>query len=239
MELAVQSRSFPPLDLRFSRLLPELRLVSGLQCSFPFSPGLPRATGVGPAGAGSQGSWGRRRHPRPAGARSRERGRAAFPSSPHGEIMGGPGRMAGGTPLPWERGRGRHRTLLWPKFLGNGSTEAPKEGRKYLQCSQLLMLGSLPGYLGSGGQQTCPGCRRRGSVPGWGVQWPQSLQDLLPWRLCPWKGELSNLRSNISDCCKDIRPEQWVEIKIKKRMLHLRAICYQADVSHVSPGWRG
>lgn len=156
MELAVQRGSFLPLDPRFSRLLPELRLVSGLQCSFPFSPGLPRATGVGPAGAGSQGSWGRRRHPRPAGARSRERGRAAFPSSPHWEFMGDPGRMAGGTPLPWERGRGRHRTLLWPKFPGNGSTKAPKEGRKYFSVLPALNAGKSHRIFGLWGAAEVP-----------------------------------------------------------------------------------
>jgi len=49
---------FSPLSPLFFRLLPELELLPGLQRSFPFSPGLPRASGVGPAGAGSQGSLG-------------------------------------------------------------------------------------------------------------------------------------------------------------------------------------
>lgn len=52
MDTLVEGESFSPLTTLFSRLL------RGLQRSFPFSPRLPRATGVGPAGAGSQGSPG-------------------------------------------------------------------------------------------------------------------------------------------------------------------------------------
>lgn len=53
-----KGEAFPILTLLFLRLLAELRLLLGLQRSFPFSPGLPRTTGMGPAGAGSQGSRG-------------------------------------------------------------------------------------------------------------------------------------------------------------------------------------
>lgn len=50
MAPVVEGGSFPPMTPLLSRLL------LGLQRSFPFSPGLPRAAGMGPAGAGSQGS---------------------------------------------------------------------------------------------------------------------------------------------------------------------------------------
>lgn len=83
------------------------------------------------------------------------------------------GILAGWLGAPRCRGRGG-KGGIDPCFVPNSrEMGAPKHLRKagnIFQCSQLLMLGSLPGYLGSGGQQKCPGCRRRGSVPGWGVQ---------------------------------------------------------------------
>lgn len=83
-------------------------LLLGLQRSFPFSLGLPRATGLGPAGVGSwegslpSASWG-------TGLR--------FPPL---RIQGGILQDGGGISLQKRQGGHWDSTLLWPKFSGTG-----------------------------------------------------------------------------------------------------------------------
>lgn len=83
-------------------------LLLGLQRSFPFSLGLPRATGLGPAGVGSQegsspsASWGTGLRFPPL----RFQGRTWWDGGGHFTVVGVRGH--------WDR------TLHWPKFPGIG-----------------------------------------------------------------------------------------------------------------------
>lgn len=103
----MEGGSFPPLTLLFFRLLPELGLLPGLQRSFPFSPGLPRAAGVGPAGAGSQGSLGSLITLSQLGRGAGHASKMVFPPFLHRDFMEGLGRRAMGTLLPRKGGMRR------------------------------------------------------------------------------------------------------------------------------------
>lgn len=95
-DASVEGEHFPPLTTLFSRLLP------GLQRSFPFSPGLPRAAGVRPARAGSQGSPGSLVALVQLGHGAGHVSEMVFPTFLCREVTGGLGRM--GSLLPWDGG---------------------------------------------------------------------------------------------------------------------------------------